>query len=504
MKSMFMHGLAVALGMAGILSDAHAQQGRYGSPSLLPMPQAAQRYPISQTSAFYNYQDQAGSVDDAPPPPEFAPQATPDYPNHGGMAPEQIGSEHIPTPAGQYPQAAGGCQSCGDGFAPAPAAYPAYGYGHGPRGYGLGHGWLGLHGHGWMKSMFHPGNCNALCGDVACVTAGNPRCGWFGGVKGLIMNRDNEDHYHFSFGSGFQSLQLLDTRDAEMDYSAGAEAHFGRYFCCGRKAWEVRYWGIYPEQQESVITSAQVVGNLDAILNFDQLEIGGLGVENWVNNADAHRVRRQFQFNNAEFNIINYAGCAGYGCCGQQRFHVNWGYGFRLFIFNEDLEFAARDAGSGVAFVGGEDQVTYNVETDNHLFGFQGSCDMKYNITCKLALTMNTKVGLFANYIEHKSRIHANGRDAVIDNGPNLGRSWNVASSKDDVAFLGEINMGLDYQLSCRWSLNAGYRAMAIAGVALPSEQIPSDLRGIDDALFIDSNGSLILHGAYFGAEYNY
>ena len=93
---------------------------------------------------------------------------------------------------------------------------------------------------------------------------------------------------------------------------------------------------------------------------------------------------------------------------------------------------------------------------------------------------------------------------ATIDGGPNDGIEFFVDNSKDDVAFLGEANFGLEYRFHRCWTATIGYRALAVTGVALPTNQIWHDLRGIQDVQQVDSNGGLILHGAHFGAEYNF
>ena len=64
---------------------------------------------------------------------------------------------------------------------------------------------------------------------------------------------------------------------------------------------------------------------------------------------------------------------------------------------------------------------------------------------------------------------------------------------------LGEMDLGFDYRLTSRWNAFAGYRILGASNVALPTNQIYSDLRGIQDVESIDSNGSLIMHGGYAG-----
>jgi hypothetical protein len=119
-------------------------------------------------------------------------------------------------------------------------------------------------------------------------------------------------------------------------------------------------------------------------------------------------------------------------------------------------------------------------------------------------LDFGFKTGLFANVIDHKSVISGLAGPAVIDNGPNAGRRFLVDNGNTDVAFLAEMNMGLRWAVTCRWSVNAGYRVFGISGVALPTNQIYHDLRGIQDVQTIDTSGALLLHGGYAGVEYNF
>jgi opacity protein-like surface antigen len=141
---------------------------------------------------------------------------------------------------------------------------------------------------------------------------------------------------------------------------------------------------------------------------------------------------------------------------------------------------------------------------DNNLVGFQVGGEGEFCLTPGLTLDFGTKFGIYGNRIQHFSQIGGAAGVATINNGPNLGRQFRVDNSKNDVSFLAELNLGAEYCLTDCWTLTGGYRAVAVTGVALPTNQIYPDLRGIQDVELIASNGSLILHGAYFGAEYNY
>jgi len=517
MKSFYIHRLVLTLGVVSLATGAQAQHAPYGSPSLLPMPQAANRYHTTQTSAYYRQQPtQAVPAQDG--------SGQPPVPmnNNGQSQPEMLpsqgaGSQAAPDMqdgARMYDQQGG--QMYGQGGEiygqQGGQMYSEYASG-GSRGL-----WGGTYGGGYGGGR---GIGSSLSGVGSCLFRGSDymigelpgRCGWFGSAAGLIMTRDNDNRFTFSFentpGGLTDHIQLLDVRDADMDWAGGVEVSFGRYFNCGRNAIEFVYWGLYPGANEFTLTDAQFANPLDGIQNWTSitaLDGGGApqGGDFWVTDAEAHRIRRDFEFHNAEINFLNYSGCAGFGQCGQRRFHHNWGLGARYFRFEEDLLFSARAQGTGTVFNGDANQLDYAVDVANNLIGFQLTGDGEYFLSNRLSLTFGGKIGLFANHINHMSRISSAGNIAFVNNGPLAGHRWDINSNKNDVAMLAELNIGMGYQVSKCWSINAGYRGMAATGVALSSNQIYSDLRGVNDAQIIDSNGSLILHGAFVGAEYNY
>jgi hypothetical protein len=138
------------------------------------------------------------------------------------------------------------------------------------------------------------------------------------------------------------------------------------------------------------------------------------------------------------------------------------------------------------------------------LIGAQLGGHLDYCLTRRWSLNSEMKFGLYGNHISHHSSIGGANGVATVGAGPNAGRPYYVNSNKDDVSFIGEIRFGFGYQLHQRWRLTAGYRAVAVTGVALATNQIPPDLRGIDDVIDVDSNASLILHGSYYGLEYTW
>ena len=318
------------------------------------------------------------------------------------------------------------------------------------------------------------------------------------------MTRDDGDHFQFSYDDTNESVQLLDTRDSAMDWAGGFDVRVGRYFGCGRFAIEGTYWQIFPDDQQQTLFGGPLGGNLNGILNWDQLTYNGAAGTSWVNAAVAHRLRRSYDFRNLEINLLGAAGetpLNGYGnACNPWLF--SWSTGVRYLRFDEGLQFAS-DTNDGV-FSGAADEIYYDVEVENHLIGWQLGGQLRYQPFSRFSFLLGTKVGIYGNRIQHDSRIGGAAGDAVVNNGPNNGRAYRERGSKNDVSFLAEMNAGIDYRIAPRWLIGIGYRAFAVNGVALAADQIPGDLRGVNDLPVVASDGSVLLHGGYANITFLY
>jgi len=427
----------------------------------------------------------------------------------------------------------------------------AVGYGYG-NGYGYGSGF---------------GNARFGSGAVGCTSP------WFVGFGGLVMSRDNENDYLFSYDDANESRQLTNSREANFDWAGGFEVNFGRMFNCGQNAVEAVYWGLFPTDGTTITTDGDTAGALNGILNWDQLNYGldpllnPWTADDFVNNSTRHMVRRQNEVHNIEINLISFLsggggyggayGIGGGGCgpggqsCGKQGCGVcsgtsscgggcrggacgggspcspslaglgsasgaggssacgspwshDWLVGVRFFRFRDNLLFGAERAGGNGVFQDEDDEIYYNIDITNDLVGAQLGFSGAYAVNCRFALDYGVKFGVYGNQISHISEIGGSQGVATINNGPNAGVDFYVQNKKKDLAFLGEANLGLTWRFGNCWRAKVGYRAVAVTGVAHPTNQIWHDLRGIQDVRWVDSNGSLILHGGYARAEYRF
>jgi hypothetical protein len=333
------------------------------------------------------------------------------------------------------------------------------------------------------------------CSDLSCGTCA-PCCqpSWYVGLYGMWLTRDNYPNSTFSFDSSNEAVQFTNARDTNPDWDGGLALTVGHCFNCGCNALEFVYWGWYPDDAATFTYASQLNGQLNGIFNWDSLTYNGQTCDVWVDNALVHGLWRETEVNNFELNVLRFGG----GGCGPFSYSILGGS--RIFVYEDALMFGSDTTDN--TFDGDASELYYRIGVRNKLYGFQIGGVGTYSATQRLAFNAGTKFGVFLNKISHQSTIGGANGLAVINNGPFTGQPWNVSSDKDDVSFLTEIFLGASYCITPRWSLSAGYRAIAITGIAEPTDQIYPDLRGINDVASIESDGSMILHGAYFGAQF--
>lgn len=352
----------------------------------------------------------------------------------------------------------------------------------------------------WSEGSGNCGGADAGCG-TCYASCCQPMCNcWWGGANFLYMGRDKEDFQQLSFDDTDLVGSVLNTDTANMNWSGGAEVFLGRWFNCGAYGIEARYWGIYPENQGQTVYASGLAGNLNTVFDFQPLNIGANNVNDLYDAAQAHRVQRSWQFHNVELNMLQGYGFQGGWSCN--RFDVGLLGGVRYLRFDEGFQYASADT-SPVFGADPANEAYYDIDVENHLVGVQLGANANYYMGSRWRLRATPKMGVFNNHVNQMQRIYNVNGVAVVGSGnPLVGQAYDINTTKDDVSFLAEIDLGLDYRMSRRWTLNFGYRAVALTGVALATTQIPRNFADIPGAQDIDNDESLILHGGYVGATY--
>ncbi len=352
---------------------------------------------------------------------------------------------------------------------------------------------------------------------------------WYAGSRALSMKRDRSHNVWLTLDGGNLPVHLLDSRDASMPWKMGVEAYMGRVFNCGESAVEVRYWGIFSNLQEASVLQTAAAGNFDTPLDFTPLFYdngaggGAVAVGDYFLNAEIHRVQRSFEIYNLEINFLRLVCSGGSACdsscgppnvcsCGQydcnacdrnSTWQIRWIAGARYMLVDEKFQFAT-DRDSIVFGDNPDEELFYDIDVANHLVGGQIGCRIDRACMRRFSLHSDTKLGIFANHIRHHQFFGgANGAATVNDvGGPFNGQAYQIWSTKQDISMIAELDLGIDFMFNLQWSTGFGYRAVGVTGAALSTDQIPRFFEHLDGARKINSTGSILLHGAYWQAEY--
>lgn len=506
----------------------------------VPQYQAAGQYQAPAPGSYYSVAQNDSAATESVPTPPAAPA-------------------HVPPAASAtttYPQAASHAPSdCGCNPGVAPAATNWDSYLHAPATTaGCDVSYAGGYGNGCAAGDCNYGTFggmsggNLLGGRLAGAGAGRQ---WFFGAYALYMGRDRPGYEKFAVNVDSpaaypyyptQSDTILSTTDIDPDFQWGAEIRFGSTFgqaCdpCGPRpyAWEVTYWGLSDDEQSVVRTDAiadtdRIYGSVNfAGVEWDRDGAGGTYAYRPLNDyfdyqmpiddpagdpADVVRVvgirvRNNFSAQNLELNFIKFPVV---GCDPCSRFSANATCGVRYLKLDEDLQIAVQGSDQSVGtdpvdYEGGfptddDNNIFYDIHTDNELVGFQFGNSLNWLVGCKWSLFCDSQLGIYGNRISNQHRIwnSAGGVARFVGDGSDA----NVRTSKTDVSFLGEARAGVGYQVGCNCRLTTAYRVIAVTGVALSGEQIKGDYSNRDYVGIIDSNDSIVLHGLQTGVEWKY
>ena len=452
----------------------------YGySPSEMPSVNPFANMPSREQSVPFNYgnqQQQAAAR--YPSPAEYYPPATHSYGMYavsaddprqyaegGGVLNSNPTQQIAPTPLSNsyYDQ-------------PSPSYAPQYDNGYDPK----------------------AGGCSPFVGPQG-------RTGWYGGVAALIMNRSQANNVWLSDDQTDIRDRVLNSNDAAFSTVGGVAATIGHYFNCGQNSIQFAYWGLYPGTSEANAYGAATAAGIDRILHFDALEYdAGAGNQNlgdtFFFNAERHRVQRSYQANNLELNLLGHNFTNG--CSPLQ---LGWLAGVRYFRFDDNFLYSSDP--NDTVFTGAPEEVHYAIDAQNNLLGFQIGGQANYCVGPRLGLFANTKVGVYGNHMSQTSRIYGSNGQAFVGDAasPYFGQDVYATASKNTYSMIGDLSIGANWCINPCWSINAGYRAVGLTGVALSTNQVPGDfIAALDSIRTVYPNGCVLLHGAFAGVNYCY
>lgn len=394
------------------------------------------------------------------------------------------------------------------------------------------------------------------CCSESLLPAASPIRRWFGGVGTTYwQSLGNDGTLLLATGTGDPLITAGDVNSYDF---VSFDAHIGRYLCCGRFALGVRFFAWEPDDQQinlaaggaglvvplSVLRDVSITRGGGTVTVFDDI------TTNATNVCVESRTRvRGFEtnlscFGNGGGRRLGGGGFGGFGgaggglggagggaggmggcgaCCSgccdpcspkcgglfgplarpcRSCVRVRSWHGLRYFELDEDFQIASDvDGTQGYSAT----DLYYQFETRNDLYGYQFGSEINYLLTCRLALRIGGQFGVFANDV---SVFHNIGNDTAtaFTNLQGAGAGDVVGESSDvRLATIGELNLDAAYRLCPCWTATVGYRLLGVCGVARPVDEIPTQYLTVsNNAVNVQADGALVLHGIRFGLEYNW
>ena len=335
--------------------------------------------------------------------------------------------------------------------------------------------------------------CSSSYFDADCC---NP---WFASVSGLIMTRDRGNKRYFTFEDGNISNQITHSWDDDMDWAGGYELTVGHYFGCECEcALAVTYWSL--GDMEAGTNTRSTANLLSTPMDVGFVDFDGRAAGTYFDTAREHRIRRESDFDNLEVNLLHIPAAR----CGDN-LQLSMLAGVRYFRFDDGLSFASVSGGNEFGDAGGSEEAYLDVDVDNNLLGFQIGGRADYRLADRFSVFAAPEIGIYGNHIENDVSLRTGDGIRGTATVPGAGSvDFPLSDDKTDVAFLAQIDLGAEFAITRQLKVFGGYRAIAVTGVALADEQVPQFLADTAEWEDVDSNGSLILHGAFGGLEYRF
>lgn len=255
-----------------------------------------------------------------------------------------------------------------------------------------------------------------------------------------------------------RGTELLNTSQLDFSTSWGQRVSVVRNFECCAQSIEFSYFGM--ETWNAVQQRAGAINVQFPSLAHPPLPAGAVTFEY---GSDLH---------NTEVNL---------------RHRVDDGWlslilGFRYLELSEDF---------GAVFSTGGSTSFYNINTNNHLVGFQVGGEADIWQRGDWLVSGWAKAAVFSNSADHSTFQNL----AAIGGGTSA-----VGARGNDTTYLGELGFNVLFQLTDRLAARAGYQFLWMDRLALAPEQLDNTNPAIPLAT-LDHNGDLFIHGGFFGFE---
>ncbi len=257
---------------------------------------------------------------------------------------------------------------------------------------------------------------------------------------------------------------------------------------------DVTYLGMF---QWGDVAVAEAEGNTNLWSPFSEFGSNPLGGPIFtgyddVDNADMHRISLASRVNSVEASYRRR--WMGPTCLIQG----SWLVGYRYFNFREDFTFDS-DAPDNPDAEGNPGFMNYEVSAANHLHGVQFGGDMWLCLIPGLDAGIEAKGGVYMNSAYQRTHIVANSIPGAHEE-----------AIGTNTAFLGELDLMVNYQINRNFTIRGGYMVLWVDEVALGTENFnpapPFQPVGNADPLprvaTLQNSGDALWYGWTLGAEY--
>lgn len=193
--------------------------------------------------------------------------------------------------------------------------------------------------------------------------------------------------------------------------------------------------------------------------------------------------------------------CAPWFGAQCSKLRLNTFGGVRWFRFGDEFEYAASPTNN--TFNDAND-VYFNSDVTNDLVGFQLGTLGTWCTGSRFNLFGGTNFCIYNNHIRTSQRIGTATTTAMVRTLGGGDVAYDFSNTTNDIAFIGEGTVGTGVRLSRGLTMNLGYRVTGVSGIATAVGQIPTTFTHPSEINSIHNDRSLILHGAVFGANYNF
>lgn len=323
---------------------------------------------------------------------------------------------------------------------------------------------------------------------------------WFIEPMGLVMGRNDPNRVWFTYQSNNNANELMNSQDARASWQGGWEMTIRRTFACQTWRLEATYWGLARLDACAAATHPDLVSST---LMFTDVVYADPSIpgspEDLFFGAYEQRLWRTNEVHNLEVNLVRQR-----IPWEIHRLGIDWLAGVRYFRFDERLTYGSR-IHQGAWGANPEEEGFLSDRIENDLIGVQLGFDMHYPLGKSLELVCTPKIGLYNNHIRNRfdayrgdGEIFAPNPDPPVGD-PVPGR-YPVISSDDRFAVLGQLDARVQWHATPRCTAYLGYRLVCVSEIGLADAQFPPYVVDIVDAIaHIDSNGDLLLHGAFAG-----